>query len=99
MDENGATHDEILRKYEQTIAENTTLRLQLQDAGTAIEELRQDLETTAEARDIEHDRSEMLAEIVEEREEECAQIASAAEDKQQVLQALTDRNAPKAIDR
>lgn len=85
VDENGTTHDEILRKYEQAVAENTTLRLQIQDASTAIDQLRQDLDTTAQARDIEHDRAEMLAEIVEEREDECAQIASAAEDKQQVL--------------
>lgn len=84
MDENGVTHHEILRKYEQVVAENTTLRFQVQDATTAIRQLSQGLESATQARDIEHDRAEMLAGIVEEREEECAQIAAAAEEKQQV---------------
>lgn len=84
VDENGTTHCEILRKYEQIAAENTTLKFQVQDAITAIQQLQQDLDQTKQARDIEHDRAEMLHEIVEEREEECAEIANAAEEKQQV---------------
>lgn len=84
MDENGTTHCEILKKYEQVVAENTTLRFRVQDATTAISQLQHDLETATQARDIEHERAEMLHDIVEEKEEECAQIASAVEEKQEV---------------
>lgn len=84
VDENGTTHCEILRKYEQAVAENTTLRFQIQDATTAIKNMQQDVESATKARDIEHDRAEMLHEIVEAREEELTQIASAADEKQEV---------------
>jgi hypothetical protein len=84
VDEHGTTHCEILRKYEQVVAENTTLRFQVQDASRTIHEMQQELEAATDARDIEHDRAEMLHDIVEQRENECAQIASAAEEKQQV---------------
>jgi Mg2+ and Co2+ transporter CorA len=79
-----------LKRYQAVLEEKASLTFQLQDANAVVGRLQADLVIVSQSRDTEHERAQVLFDIVEELEEECSRIAEAAEAKQEAVSELQD---------